>query len=294
MTTKVNGNMDDWVRTPPPQGSFCQRFANVIYNPEEKSFLGRTPKRWGIMLTFYLVFYAVLALLFALCMGGLFLSLDLDHPTYLLDHSLIGANPGVTSRPLPENTVLRVKVDNSSDYQQWIDQLDEFFEAYKGERWWLNQKNCTSDDNYGFPDNPCIFIKVNRIVGWEPQVFEANSLPADMPEDLVEHIQSLSPADQKQVWISCEEEKANDTSFEYPWGRGLPISFYPFLSGDLYRSPIVAVKLNIPTNHQVIIRCRAWAHNIIYNKSLKEPSGYTRLQILIEDPTTEDTTEAQT
>lgn len=61
MATKANGNMDDWVRTPPPQGNFCQRLGNVIYNPEEKSFLGRTPKRWG---KFIIIFFIILILIF--------------------------------------------------------------------------------------------------------------------------------------------------------------------------------------------------------------------------------------
>lgn len=52
MTSKVNGNMDEWVRAPPPQGTLCQRLGNVIYNPEENSILGRTPKRWGKSLLF--------------------------------------------------------------------------------------------------------------------------------------------------------------------------------------------------------------------------------------------------
>lgn len=294
MTSKSNGNHDDWVRAPPPKGSFCQRLCNVIYNPEDKSVFGRTAKRWGILLTFYLVFYAVLALLFALCMGGLFLSLKEKHPTYMLASSLIGANPGVTLRPISESPVWRIHLENSSDYQQYVQQLDEFFEAYKTERWWLNNKNCTSDDNYGLPDSPCVFIKVNRIIGWKPEYYDVSELPEDMPEDLTEYINSRNPLDQKQVWISCEEEHNNETIIEYPWGRGLPAVFYPFLNDKSYRSPLVAVKLTPPTNRLVIIRCRAWAHNIIYRKSIKDSSGYARLQLYIEDGAVGNTTEPLT
>ncbi|CAB3248107.1 unnamed protein product [Arctia plantaginis] len=294
MTSKVNGNMDEWVRAPPPPGTFCQRFGNVIYNPEENSILGRTPKRWGIMLTFYMVFYAVLTFLFALCMGGLYLSLEKTQPTYLLEDSLIGANPGVTHRPMPEDPMLHIKVGNSSFHQQYIQELDEFFEDYKNEDWWLKNKNCTSKDNYGFPDSPCIFVKINRIIGWKPDFYNVTALPEDIPEDLAEFIHNENPSEQNQVWISCEEEKANETHMEYPWGRGLRASFYPFSILKGYRSPLVAVKLTPPVNRVVTIRCRAWAHNIIYNKSLKEPSGYTRVQLYIEDNTAEDTTEPHT
>lgn len=44
----------------------------------------------GIVVTFYLVFYACLAVMVALCLGGLFLTLDDKRPTYILQESLIG------------------------------------------------------------------------------------------------------------------------------------------------------------------------------------------------------------
>ncbi|XP_022821020.1 sodium/potassium-transporting ATPase subunit beta-1-like [Spodoptera litura] len=295
MANKANG-VEEWVRAPPPPGTCMSRFTNAIYNPEENSFLGRTPKRWGIVLTFYLVFYAVLALMFALCMGGLYLTLEETRPTYLLEESLIGANPGVASRPLYETVVLKYSVENSSEYQPYVEQLNDFFQAYSSERWYTAQKECKAEDQYGFPENPCIFVKVNRIIGWQPEYYEPSDLPSDMPEDLVEHIQGLDPSQQKQVWISCEEEKANDTKLEYPWGRGMPKEYYPYVNVNMeYRSPLVAVRLSSPAhNSNIVIRCRAWAKNIIHNKSLKEPSGYTRFQLYVEGNDSGNSTEVHT
>ncbi|XP_047041672.1 sodium/potassium-transporting ATPase subunit beta-1-like [Helicoverpa zea] len=294
MASKANG-VEEWVRAPPPPGTCFSRMMNAIYNPEEHSFLGRTPKRWGIVLTFYLVFYAVLALMFALCMGGLYLTLEPKRPTYLLHESLIGANPGVASRPLYETPVLRYSVDNSSAYQPYVHQLEEFFQPYMADRWYTSKKGCTAEDHYGFPENPCIFIKVNKIIGWKPEYYDVNELPADMPEDLVEYIQKLDATQQQQVWVSCLEEKANDTKLEYPWGQGLPGSFYPFTNDQGYRSPLVAVRLSSPAhNLNIVIRCRAWAKNIIQNKSLKEPSGYTRFQLYVEANDSANDTEVLT
>lgn len=47
MANKVNG-VEEWIRAPPPPGTCFSRFVNAIYNHEERSFLGRTPKRWGM------------------------------------------------------------------------------------------------------------------------------------------------------------------------------------------------------------------------------------------------------
>lgn len=40
-----------------------------------------------------------------------------------------------------------------------------FGSDYSSERWYTAQKECKAEDQYGFPDNPCIFVKVNRVGG---------------------------------------------------------------------------------------------------------------------------------
>lgn len=44
---------------------------------------------------------------------------------------------------------------------------------YANESWYTSKTECTAADHYGFPDNPCIFIKVNkvRISSTLPKVF---------------------------------------------------------------------------------------------------------------------------
>ncbi|XP_030027464.1 sodium/potassium-transporting ATPase subunit beta-1 [Manduca sexta] len=290
MASKSNGVEHEWVRGPPPGGSVWKRFGRAIYNSEEKSFLGRTGKRWGILFAFYTVFYSVLALLFALCMGGLFLSLDDRKPTHILDSSLIGANPGVTCRPYPiAYNKVQYDPQNFTNGHPYINQLQEFFTPYETIDWYKSENVCVSADNYGFPETPCFFIKINKIYGWSPDCYTAVDLPEDMPDDLVEHIKSLEPEKQNQVWITCVDESHNSTKIEYPWGRGLASSFYPFNNTDGYQSPLVAVKITPAVDDTVSIRCRAWAKNIIYNKSIKEQSGYTRilLHVNVADNTTD-------
>ncbi|CAK1549567.1 unnamed protein product [Leptosia nina] len=290
MAGKSNGvDTSDWARAPPTSGPLWQRMCKAIYNPEDKSFLGRTPKRWGIVLIFYLVFYAVLAALFAGCMGVLFVTLDDRKPTYILDRSLIGANPGVAFRPAVDGSFL-LDNTNSSSFDIYVDELKDFLNDYNSDSWYSSKEECTVDDNFGYPNSPCFFIKLNKIYGWKPEYHDVNSLPSDMPSDLREHIATLPSLEHEQIWISCADEVSNATSIEYPWGRGLPGRFYPFLNQDAYLSPLVAVKVTPIANTPTTIRCRAWANNIIYNKSLKEPSGYTRLSIYVENDTSLNST----
>ncbi|XP_013147150.1 PREDICTED: sodium/potassium-transporting ATPase subunit beta-1-like [Papilio polytes] len=280
MASKSNGvDGSEWARAPPPARSFGDRIAKIFYDPSDGSILGRTPKRWGIAVVFYSVFYAVLALLFSLCMGGLFLTLDDNKPSFILDSSLIGANPGVAFRPRPVDGVT-VKITDDASSDSYVKELKEFLEPYMKESWFTSKRGCSVEDNYGFPDAPCFFIKLNKIYGWKPDFYELNALPSDMDSNLVEYITALAPNEREQIWISCWEEKLNDTKIEYPWGMGLPASFYPFLNDAGYNSPLIPVKVTPSvSNSTAVIRCRAWAKNIEYNKSLKEPSGYTRIQL---------------
>ena len=61
---------------------------------------GRTPISWLKLLLFYLLFCGILALLWGLCIGLMFQTVDFYIPKYIQDDGLIGANPGLGFRPL--------------------------------------------------------------------------------------------------------------------------------------------------------------------------------------------------
>ncbi|CAH2065815.1 unnamed protein product, partial [Iphiclides podalirius] len=284
MASKSNGvEGSEWARAPPPTGTCMGRVAKIFYDPSDGSILGRTPKRWGIALVFYSVFYAVLALLFAACMGGLFLTLDENKPSFILESSLIGANPGVAFRPMPADGVL-VEVTNNRTSESYVRQLREFLAPYSNDSWFTAKSGCTEEDNYGFPSSPCFFIKLNKIYGWIPDLYDVSDLPSDMGSDLVEYINSLQPPEREQIWVSCWAEAAGSGSVEYPWGAGLPARFFPYVNERGYRAPLLPIRVtpNV-SNSTIAIRCRAWAKNIRYNKSLKEPSGYARILLQVND-----------
>ncbi|KAL4705883.1 hypothetical protein ACJJTC_002764 [Scirpophaga incertulas] len=341
---KVNGE-HEWARAPPPSLPIWRRLANIVYDPEEKSFFGRTPKRWGVVLTFYMVFYAVLALMFSACMAGLFLTLDTKTPSYTLDsitgyvlflsyvkklhhffckhpqmnqlqscimlsqvilrglerlkskylydkisdymtYKTFGNNPGVAYRPRSPNDgfLVTLNVANSSVVDHYVNQLTEFLRPYQKSKQYQFDE-CSVADNFGYPESPCFFIKLNKIFNWKPECYDASALPQDMPTEIQELIKAEQGPKTQKIWMSCWEEKSNMTKIEYPWGVGVSADNFPFRNEVDYISPLLAVRVTPPANKLVVIRCRFWAKNIIYNKSLKEPSGYTRIQLIIENKT---------
>ena len=57
---------------------------------------GRTPISWLKLLLFYLLFCGILALLWGLCIGLMFQTVDIYIPKYIQDKGLIGQSTGGT------------------------------------------------------------------------------------------------------------------------------------------------------------------------------------------------------
>lgn len=302
-----------------PQPKEKLPFKYLFYNPKEGSFFGRTPASWSRLLLFYLIFYAVLAGLFAICMQGLFAALNDKEPRWKLDRSIIGTNPGLGFRPLSEETergsVIKFNTKNASDSDYWKGLLDEFLEPYLDSRKLPNQgkkqkycdfnttlginevcavgiehfANCTPKHSYGYLNAaPCIFLKLNKIFDWEPEYYDnINELPEEMPQDLKDHIKKLPVAERKQVWISCKGQHDYDDEnvgpIEYVPSRGFPSYFYPYRNVQDYLSPLVAVRFPRPKVSELVsVECRAWAKNIIYSGSLRDRKGSVTFQILLD------------
>lgn len=84
----------------------------------------------GLLLIFYTLFYIVLAALFAICMQGLFATLDEKTPKWQLDRSLIGTNPGIGFRPISDRTeegsLIWYNTGNATTIKKWVKLLDQF------------------------------------------------------------------------------------------------------------------------------------------------------------------------
>lgn len=90
---------------------------------------------------FYIIFYACLAAFFYLCYQIFATTLekpeDGGSPKWRQDSSLIGSNPGVGFRPMPdqdknsESTLIWFKRESKDDYSFWSKQLQTFVEGKK-------------------------------------------------------------------------------------------------------------------------------------------------------------------
>ncbi|XP_045510912.1 sodium/potassium-transporting ATPase subunit beta-2-like [Colias croceus] len=301
----------------PPQRPFLQRIQYAIWDPEERKFLGRTPKRWGVIGLIYLVMYICIVIFFSICMCGLLASVDEHVPYFTLAESIIGNNPGMGHRPIifEEGALIWYKLDNKTTYKKYTDNIEEFLAPYKNKsllvNQGLNQRDCqdkkpppgdvcsfnvsqfgpcSSENDYGYGEGkPCLIIKLNKIYDWNPVFYDdPGDLPPDMPPDIVNYInKTTTPQERRKVWLSCMGERPADVEALGPlqyWPHpGLSEVYFPYNNTPGYLSPLVAVQLMNPLRNVIInIRCRAWAKNIEYTPSLKERLGSTHLEIMID------------
>lgn len=288
-----------------------ETFKRAIYDPETKAVLGRTGKSWGQLLLFYAIFYAVLAALFAICMQGLFATLNDSEPKWTLDRSLIGTNPGLGFRPISDKTEEGSLIwysPNQTQAVKWVRLINKFLKPYNTSQTGENYVNCDFDKpppegkvcitdisqlgncneerNYGYNTmSPCIFLKLNRIFGWQPEYY--TTAQEDMPEDLTLHIQNNthSEAERNQIWVTCEGvddvDKENVQGFRY-YPQGFAGYYYPYKNYPNYLSPIVAVELvNLNPNIIISIECRAWAKNIEYRGGSLNRAGSVQFEVQV-------------
>ncbi|CAG9121763.1 hypothetical protein JYU34_002949 [Plutella xylostella] len=234
---------------PPPDLGKWESFRTFLWNGETGQFMGRTGSSWAKILLFYVIFYAVLCGFFAAMLAVFYQTLDSKVPKWQLDASIIGNNPGLGFRPMPdmdnnvESTLIYYRANDKGSVLRWSGVIDQFLEQYRkkgsgsGEQtgaenrvpcsptsYQLGEKQvcdvpvdefhpCTSANQYNYEEGgPCVILKLNKIFNWRPEPFNnTEDLPTNMPEDLKQHIKMVSgKPEANTVWVSCEGENPAD------------------------------------------------------------------------------------
>ncbi|CAF0822034.1 unnamed protein product [Didymodactylos carnosus] len=220
--------------------STMSSLGRFIYDPQRKTFMGRSSDNWAKVAIFYFAFYLFLALFFSAVVAVFALMLPRNEPRYYNRRSTMGVrghvNIGMGFRPQPSIYSNLILITNDEHQQTKIaSSLRLFRDVFLLQRRTDNVEECTpqnpaarlpeglacsfhwfkivptqhhpcSDENkYGFAEEkPCVLIKLNKIYGWTPEpgpLFPGSS--RSRPPASVQHIKADITNKNANVYVTC-------------------------------------------------------------------------------------------
>jgi len=256
-------------------------FALFLYNKEEGTVLGRTGRGWARISIFYLFYYLFLAALFAISINITLSCLGKDRPYFQTRLEV----PGLTIQPkLPSKDSLSTDIFYSREegtYDKYVKQLDTFLEGRD-----VSSFGACGQSGYGYAEGkPCLFLKVNKIIGWVPYLFIDTTAEEEVKREENRKANSKAPSlnaflaqqdiqyNPDLMYVSCyalKDENAGklgQMTVHPTAAPGLPKSGYPYADAgqkETYKSPIIAIQLE-PTafGEEIGVGCKAYARNIL-------------------------------
>lgn len=290
--------------------SKLQGFLTFLWNSRTKEFCGRDGLSWAKVTFFYSIFYTLLSGFF-IGMLAVFMSvMPMDKPTYYGESSQMsvrGLNPGLGFRPQinPEDHVIKfdpsVNIDESHGIQVYRRSLDiylnakypkeeknlmpcDFNQTYhdefsKGKSCEFNfvgiseAANCTNEHAYGYKTgHPCVLIKVNKIVSWQPKSSGYISIKCEGENAFDKD--NINSVEYHYEYLPEETERPNKNE-----GK-IQSKYFPFMGQKNYRQPFIWVRFTVNPNTIVNIECKAYADNIDNSDRLNR-RGQTRFTLFV-------------
>jgi len=267
--------------------------------PSEKLYFGRSASSWGKISLFYCVYYSCLAVFIAICFSVFLKTIDSKVPSLINMDSLLKGVPGVSFKPQPNKKVSIIKFisDDYNGTQSYVDNLNDTLYNYIEQQQDENTTfvdcsipeekeealngtsntvckfdladlgdECTVDKRFGYLiGKPCILLKLNKIYGWLPKLYEEGD---KIPEEVTDLKYS------EGVQVTCEGVKDVDKEnmgkvTVYP-EEGFRPQHFPYMNQKNYQAPLVFVQFeNLTPGVQVRVWCKVWAKNIYQHKNDK-------------------------
>jgi sodium/potassium-transporting ATPase subunit beta len=282
----------------------ARHVSKFLYNPAKKTIMKRTDAEWARILLFYFCFFAVVVV-YASIAFGIYLEvyIDKNHPRSI-DENLLQGLPSLGYRPMPDyrTTMIRFVQGQPYSYKPFSDHIQALLWLYENEnqqsealidcdkvsekdrpknkacRFIIDKlgKHCTWQRDYGYDEGqPCVLLKLNKIFGWSPDLYNASDRPAALGDRW----------DPNYIGVTCEGENPIDQEnmgpIEFFPSKGFPAHYYPYYNQEGYRAPLVMVKFAKPTNGIVInVWCKAWAKNIHHHR--QDSQGSIHFEMLID------------
>ncbi|XP_009977188.1 PREDICTED: protein ATP1B4 [Tauraco erythrolophus] len=243
-----------------------------VWNPEERTCLGRTAKSWGLILLFYFIFYTCLAGMFAFCMYVMLLTLSPYTPTYRDRVS----PPGVMIRPYLNGFTIAFNVSQPSTWKPYVDSMHHFLAAYDDKVQEEKNIECVSGQYFiqgGNESEEKKACQFKRSLLQNCSGIKDHCISYKHGCPLFLQIIGYRPGAGVPVTVDCKVQKGNESDLRsvafYPGNGTFDLKYYPYygkLTHVNYTSPLVAMHFtDVKRNYLVPIQCSLNGKGIINN-----------------------------
>jgi len=294
-------------------------FGKFVYDSEEGTVMGRNGSSWLRISVFYLGYYAFLAGLFAVSISVTTSMLSDTEPFFQtrLQYPGMSVLP-LTTKFDPAAADIIYKKSDRKTYVDYVNEIEKLLEPYNSTNHQVSDeslvkkcdepidfknevntvgkqfKSCWFDlqtlpaaclnkaEDYGYKaGTPCIFVRLNKIINWQPVPFLDLNDPTAKGEvsratPLKQHLQSVTKGYEKDLsYVVCnpviidgEENVGKDITVTVK-PAGISNKYFPFKGKQNqpgYRSPLVAVQLSdLPTDKDEEFKmvCKVYARNLM-------------------------------
>lgn len=224
---------------------------------------------WIKIILFYVLFYMGLAVLFYICFTIYELTLPEDGPR------VSKLQPSLVYYPSYESYYLnRISwhAYQEKDVKLIVTNINSFLEKLGTRR---DFGKCRANDHYGYSGrNPCVFLKVNRIAGFNVDPIE-DARELQRRERVLKKVIDSLPLDKRKgrLWISCKSNSWVNIEY-FPQSRSIPMkqintkhSVYKTNNGSSYfevnYERIVTIQIiNVPEDQLFNVNCKMFAKNV--------------------------------
>lgn len=269
----------------------------LFFNKIHGKYKLRRPSHWLYTLVFS-VLYILFVIIFSMAWFD-FIKDDASRKVPMIKM----AQPFISFTPIgPRTNPKAVSFDprNSTEVMEKYAGIMALLEKYGDYGHNPRFGTCTANEKFGYPSGePCVFLKVNRIIGFktEPYINSDELVKAKIDEveftALKRLLENTTTEEGRlnRTWITCRSDKDKNVliefhpepairteytdieeKIEYIANEGKKSFFGP---NDVNR--IVALKIkNLKANERVHINCKMWAQNIHHRKE-----GYGQVSFFV-------------
>lgn len=238
-----------------------KRFCNYIHDKENKTYCNRTCESWFYIITysiFYLIFLATYTLVFLI--GSLWiirLTDDYQAPDKVDFLTYSGNGIGLTATPTSESNypLIWYRKGQPEAYEKYINALDSLLVRRSKRE--LDVLGPCGKTPYGYGNNPCVILRVNKQFYWAGKPLVANSTETKIAP--VE-VQRWLKRD-KKLWLHCSGHHSYDKEHVgriryFPDPPGFDPGLFPLRTEN---SPVIGIQiLNYTLGLSIAVECKLW------------------------------------